>query len=166
MIDTTFRSEQELGKISASWPISRLVEVWNNLPGVKPVKKFTDRKTAVSRIWKAIQEREATVRAQAPHVAPEAAGTRKKARKAPKRPTARQGARKAAAGRPDSKSAKILVLLERSQGASLKELVAATGWQPHSVRGFLSGQVGKKIGRKVKAAAEDGERRYRVEPSK
>jgi hypothetical protein len=35
----------------------RLVEIWNNLPGVKPVTKFTNRKVATERIWKAIQGR-------------------------------------------------------------------------------------------------------------
>src|ERR1019366_9561278 len=56
-----FASQKELSKATAEWPISRLVEVWNSFAGapgfddLKPVKKFTDRKTAASRIWKAIQ---------------------------------------------------------------------------------------------------------------
>jgi hypothetical protein len=40
---------------TATWPGSRLVEIWNTLPGVTPVKKFADRRKAVARIWKAIQ---------------------------------------------------------------------------------------------------------------
>ena len=139
--------------------------MWNKLPGAKPVAKFTDRKTACARIWKAVQERDATVGAQGPNVAPANARTRKKAGKGPKRATARQGAKKAS-GRQGSKTAKILALLERPDGASLKELMAATGWQSHSVRGFLSGQVGKKMGRKVESFAQDGERHYRLKPSK
>src|SRR5665811_341588 len=51
----TFRSETELSELSAAWPASRLVEIWNSIPGCVPVKKFTNRKTAFLRIWKAIQ---------------------------------------------------------------------------------------------------------------
>src|ERR1700688_3662714 len=50
-----FRNEAGLGKLAADWPAARLVDVWNSLPGATPVKKFKDRATAVSRIWKAIQ---------------------------------------------------------------------------------------------------------------
>src|SRR3989454_1394884 len=51
----SFGSQQELAGLVAEWPTDRLVEVWNGIPGLTPVKKFTDRKSAVSRIWKAIQ---------------------------------------------------------------------------------------------------------------
>src|ERR1700730_12250262 len=50
-----FGSQSDLAELAANWPSSRVVEVWNSLPGVSPVKKFTDRKTAAARIWKAIQ---------------------------------------------------------------------------------------------------------------
>ncbi len=50
-----FRNESGLGRLAADWPATRLVEIYNSLPGVSPLKKFTDRKTAVGRIWKAIQ---------------------------------------------------------------------------------------------------------------
>jgi hypothetical protein len=67
------------------------------------------------------------------------------------------------AHRDGSKAAKILDLLKRADGATLKELIKATGWQAHSVRGFLSGTVGKKMGLKVTSAkGEDGERSYSV----
>jgi hypothetical protein len=63
-----------------------------------------------------------------------------------------------------TKTAKILDLLKRPGGATAKELVKTTGWQPHSVRGFLSGNVGKKMGLTVTSVrGEDGERRYSVE---
>jgi hypothetical protein len=52
-----FRGEEGLAKLAVSWPTFRLVEIWNSLPGVSPVKKFKDRQTAVGRIWKAIQPR-------------------------------------------------------------------------------------------------------------
>jgi hypothetical protein len=58
-----FSDEATLAKLAANWPASRLVEIWNSLPGETPVKKFKDRATAVSRIWKAIQSLGETARA-------------------------------------------------------------------------------------------------------
>jgi uncharacterized protein DUF3489 len=67
--------------------------------------------------------------------------------------------------RPGSKAANVLALLQRPQGAGLKELLKVTGWQPHSIRGFLSGVVTKKMGLKVRSfKTESGERRYAVKP--
>jgi Protein of unknown function (DUF3489) len=65
--------------------------------------------------------------------------------------------------REGSKTATILDLLKRPDGATAKELLKATGWQPHSLRGFLSGTVGKKMGLTVTSTkGEDGERRYSI----
>ena len=50
-----FATEEELSTLAADWPSSRLIEVFNSLPGVTPVRKFQNRATGVSRIWKAIQ---------------------------------------------------------------------------------------------------------------
>jgi hypothetical protein len=50
-----FSNEAALAKLASNWTAARLVETFNSLPGVTPVKKFTDRKTALSRIWKALQ---------------------------------------------------------------------------------------------------------------
>ncbi len=73
------------------------------------------------------------------------------------------GAKKAAPARHGSKTAKILDLLRRPAGASVKELMKATGWQPHSVRGFLSGTVAKKMGTPVDSfKRSDGDRAYRL----
>jgi hypothetical protein len=83
--------------------------------------------------------------------------------KAPTRATPRTKTPKAARARKGSKTAKILALLKRRGRAALKELMKATGWQPYSVRGFLSGVLVKKMGLKVhsvKGAA--GERRYSI----
>ena len=72
-------------------------------------------------------------------------------------------AKKAAPARPGSKTAKILDLLKRPGGVTLKELIKATGWQARSVRGFLSGTLGKKMGTPVKSSKRaDGERAYRL----
>jgi hypothetical protein len=76
---------------------------------------------------------------------------------------AKSGKRTAPAARDGSKAAKILDLLKRPGGATSKELQKASGWQPHSVRGFLSGTVGKKMGLTVVSTkGEDGERSYSV----
>jgi Protein of unknown function (DUF3489) len=65
--------------------------------------------------------------------------------------------------REGSKTGTILDLLKRPDGATAKELLKATGWQPHSLRGFLSGTVGKKMGLTVTSAkGEDGERSYSI----
>ena len=62
-----------------------------------------------------------------------------------------------------SKTALVISLLEKSKGASLAELMKATGWQAHSVRGFLSGTLRKKMELKVESAKRgDGERVYSI----
>jgi hypothetical protein len=55
-------------------------------------------------------------------------------------------AKKAAPVRRGTKTAKILDLLKRPDGVTLKELTKATGWQAHSVRGFLSGAMARRWG--------------------
>ena len=58
-------------------------------------------------------------------------------------------------------------LLKRPKGTSLAELQKATGWQPHSVRGFLSGTVKKMPGVALVTDIDDvGGRRYRIETGK
>jgi len=84
-------------------------------------------------------------------------------KKAPKGRTEPEVAKPTVA-RDGSKTAKILALLKRPGGATSKELMKATGWLPHSVRGFLSGTVGKKMGSTVMSTkSDDGERTYSVE---
>src|SRR4051794_11629735 len=46
-----FSSERELRKVAARWPGKRLVEMWNQLPGVRKVARFTNRDIAIHRIW-------------------------------------------------------------------------------------------------------------------
>jgi hypothetical protein len=63
-----------------------------------------------------------------------------------------------------TKQDRVLALLRRSGGASIEEIMQATDWQQHSVRGFLAGTVKKKLGLALtssKGAAR--ERRYRIE---
>ena len=118
-----------------------------------------------------VQPPKATKRAHVtPHkrrVAPGKPRSGKKATSAERRPKSRRAAKQAkpaAGAREGSKAAKVLGLLRRPDGASLKELMKATGWLAHSVRGFLSGAVAKRMGLKlVSAKNEDGERRYTVQ---
>ena len=157
-----FSSEKELTKLTAAWPIARFAEVWNGFAGVvpfdslKPVKKFTDRKSAIARIWKAIQ---ALTPAPAQHAAP-AASKKAKAANAAKPKDAAPGAKGAREG---SKKAIVLDLIKRAEGATLAEIMTATAWQAHSVRGFISGSLGKKMGLKIESEKRaDGVRAYRV----
>ena len=62
-----------------------------------------------------------------------------------------------------SKRDVMLKLLRSNKGATVSQMQKATGWQPHSIRGFLSGTVKKTLGLTVKSAvASDGERRYSI----
>ncbi len=157
--DAVFISEKELAKLSADWPMSRFADVWNEFAGVvpfddlKPVKKFTDRKTAVARIWKAIQALTPAPAQHAALVAPKKVKASKEATAKDATPTAREG----------SKKAIVLGLLRRPEGATLQDIQAATGWQAHSVRGFLSGAITKKMGHAIESAKRtDGQRAYRI----
>src|ERR1700687_3604201 len=103
-----FTTESEFGQLAAQWPAARLIEVWNSIPGLAPVRKFTSRKTAVARIWKAAQS--LVSGANAPDV-------RTRPAKSKKRPTAKA---KAHTARDGSKKADTIRLLERAKGATLE----------------------------------------------
>lgn len=65
--------------------------------------------------------------------------------------------------RPGTKGAAIAALLGEDRGATLAELMQASGWQAHSVRGFLSGALKKRLGVNVATTkGDDGERRYYI----
>jgi hypothetical protein len=146
-----FRSAKELDKLARNWPTSRLVEIWNSLPGVSPVRKFTSGHTAANRIWKGIQNLAPEKGAQAPSVAT-------------KRARAVKATTQDSEARVGGKTATVLQLLRRPEGAALAELMAATEWQAHSVRGFLSGALRKKMGLKIESAkSAAGERRYSIQ---
>ncbi|WP_244505548.1 DUF3489 domain-containing protein [Methyloceanibacter stevinii] len=68
---------------------------------------------------------------------------------------------------PQSKQALVITMLRRKSGATIDDIVAETGWQPHSVRGFLSGVVKKKLGLPlVSEVGKNGVRRYRIAAAK
>src|SRR5271156_4091326 len=94
------------------------------------------------------------------HVAPAKAKSGKKAGSAKRAP---KSGKKAGSARSGSKTARVLDLLKQPGGVTSEELMKATGWQAHSVRGFLSGTVAKKMGLTVTSTKDgDGERRYSV----
>ncbi len=66
-----------------------------------------------------------------------------------------------------SKQAAVIAMLSQPQGTSTSAIIKVTGWQPHSVRGFLAGVVCKKLGLTLESEKKDGEERiYRIVPGK
>ena len=108
--------------------------------------------------------KKARVSQRSAHVAPSKAKSGKKATPAKKAAKAfKKAAKPKAEGtREGSKTEEVLDLLRRPDGASLKELMKATGWQAHSVRGFLS-VMSKKKGLAVESTkSTEGERSYSI----
>jgi hypothetical protein len=160
----SFSTAKELAKLTVEWPASRLVETWNSFAGVAPfddlkaVKKFTSRKSAVARIWQAVQRLSPDGAQQAATVAPSKA----KSKKAPAKATGRKRARQGAAEARNNKKAEVIAMMKRAKGASLAEIMEATSWQPHTVRGFVS-ILGSKGGHKIESSKNAaGERSYRI----
>ncbi len=149
---TTFSTEKELAKLVGEWPISRLIDAWNSFAGVapfqelKPIKKFTDRKSAVARIWAAIQRLSPNVAQPARDVAPAKGKSKEPAAKAPRRERARP-----AANERSNKKVEVIAMMKRAKGATLAEIMEATGWQKHTVRGFVS-ILGSKGGQKIESS--------------
>ena len=231
-----FSSQKELGKLGAEWPVSRFIEIWNGFAGVspfgelKPVKKFTDRKVAVARIWQAIQRLDgaassdpvaqpvpgttavpeavavvapetiteaapevvsvpnanitpepATAAPQAADAAPEVAAATADSSPIESAPAAAQpvtkSPRRKKAAKPDqqapapqtgapreSKTAQVVAMLQRPEGATITEIMSRMGWLKHTVRGFMAGAM-KKAGYTVESfKPEGGERSYRINP--
>jgi hypothetical protein len=85
-------------------------------------------------------------------------------RKAVRRRTSRNSKRaEASKGRSGSKQAVVVDLLSRPGGASINEMMKATGWQAHSVRGVISGALKQKRGLAIiSEKSKAGDRRYRI----
>lgn len=108
------------------FPTARLLALFNALPGIEPVKRFTDRKAAVKRLWAAFEAL----------------------------PLGSSGR--------DSKQNRLIALMQRPKGACIQELMEATGWQAHSVRGVVSGTLRKKLGLNVIMDVNGNSRVYRI----
>ena len=137
--------------MAEKWSAARLVEIWSSLPGVQPVQRFTNRQVATTRIWKALQRLAPSGDEKTGRV------VTKRSRVARKAPRA---ARKERGGA--SKTTRVIALLRRPQGATLQAIMKATGWQTHSVRGFISGKLKKKLGLKVRSVKREGKRVYSI----
>ena len=91
-------------------------------------------------------------------------GPRKSAKKA--KPAKKAGRAKKAAAKPKAdrtnKKAEVIAMMKRAKGATLAEIVKNTGWQPHTVRGFVS-ILGSKGGEKIESSKNAaGERTYKI----
>jgi Protein of unknown function (DUF3489) len=112
----------------------KLVAIWNALPGTDRISRFKDRKSAVRRLWTAFQELPLPSEAAPASVGPRAG----------------------------SKQAKVIDLLQRREGATVAEVMRATGWLPYTVRGMFSGALKKKHGLTLVSAKEQRGRVYRI----
>src|SRR6185437_1703117 len=113
---------------------------------------------------KAASKKAATQRKGAPKTQKTANGAKTKAaapKKDAKAKKAAKAERNATAPRAESKGAKILEMIGRAKGATLAEIMKATEWQAHSVRGFIS-TAGKKHDVKIESSKnEAGDRVYK-----
>lgn len=141
-----FADANTLSSLAASWPATRLIEIWNKLPNVTMVRRFTDRRTAVRRIWRALQKLERSRTKQCCTT-----GAR----------PGRSAAQTDRAGREVTKTERIIALLMRASGATTKDIIAETGWQPHSVRAFIS-RLSSGFEFRVRSFTRGGERVYRI----
>jgi len=160
---TEFDSQAALAQISAAWPLSRLVEIWNRIPGNTEVKKFADRRKAVARIWKALQPLAGNRQSSEPQAKPKKpAHGAKSAKKL--RPAKKLAAAKKAGDRGErrNKKAEVIAMMKRAKGVTLDQIREATGWQAHTVRGFVS-LLGSKAGERIESSKNAaGERTYRI----
>src|SRR3984957_19318877 len=158
-----FYSAKELAKVTAEWPASRLIDTWNSFAGVapfdelKPVKKFTSRKGGVTRIGQAI----ARLSSDGTQPVEPVETAKGKGKKSPAKPPRRARAQTSpeAGG---NKKAEVITMMKRAKGATLAEIMATTGWQAHTVRGFVS-ILGSKGGEKIESSKNAaGERTYKI----
>ncbi len=113
---------------------AQLAAIWNGPPGKNQISRFENRKSAARRLWAAFQDL----------------------------PLPSEVATVPAGPRPGSKQAKVIDLLTRPEGATVAEVMDATGWQPHTVRGMFSGALKKKHRLTIISAKEDRGRVYRI----
>ena len=103
-----------------------------------------------------------------------AKSVRRSAKKSPQKGAASSNARltpasvnstATAQGQPTSKQSRVLAMLRSPAGATVAGMMQETGWQQHSVRGFLAGVVRKRLGLDLQSNRAHGERSYRIASS-
>jgi DNA-binding MarR family transcriptional regulator len=114
---------------------SQLVALWNALPGAVHITKFKDRKTAARRLWVAFKQFV---------------------------PTSNKIAHKPNKGRMTTKQEQVIALLRQRSGATIEDLIKATSWQRHTVRGMIAGALKKKLGLHVISEKAERGRVYRI----
>jgi len=168
-----FTRQDELAEILKDAPRAALVEIYNSFTGITEVRKFTSRLVGITRIFRECQKmaneipntiaEPAAIAAQTPVKAPKEPKAQKAAKSAcnPKT-TAESGESKAP--REGSKTAKVIEMLQRDNGATLEEIMSTFGWLQHTTRALVSagGQITKKHGFTVVSEKVGEERRYRI----
>src|ERR1022692_2356477 len=169
----SFSSQKELAELAKAWPAERLVAIWNSLTGVTPVESYKSNKAAVARIWARIQGLGDAAQPETTPAKPKAnkkAKGRAQAAKAAQEPKAKIARKSGESGEPKAartgtKSEEVIAMLKRKGGATLAEIMAHTGWQKHTTRGWVSGFLGKKMGIAVESFKSDkGDRTYKINP--
>ncbi len=148
-------------------PTNRLVGIFNSLPGVTQVKKFTNRTVGIKRLAAAfgleLPVETINLAVAKEGAAPKASKKRassKKSKPAKKAKKAAGTRAKAVGTHKDAKKAEVIRLLGLTNGASLEKIMETTGWQAHTVRGFIS-ILGKTM--KIESFKTDsGVRTYRT----
>jgi hypothetical protein len=98
-----------------------------------------------------------------PHTAPAGATDAPTEGAAPDAPTGPEAAPKARTPREGTKQATLIAMLRAPDGATIEEIMAATGWQSHTVRGAMAGALKKKLGLEVTSEKVEGHGRvYRI----
>ena len=158
--------EPPIGSMAALRP-ARVRELMNDSTGPKPKESY--RMIPITVIPKEIDMSKAK-KTKAPKLTKvgrerglAAIAKEKVGAKTPKAATSGTRKVKSAVEPKSNKTTQMVNLLRRDNGATLDELVAFTRWNANSVRGFLSGTVGKKMGLKVESTkGADGKRKYQV----